>query len=59
MNKKMFLKILIISFVFINCKSFNENFVKGRICNSFGFCGQIDTEKLIVTDAGGKSLQSY
>jgi hypothetical protein len=54
MNKKIFLITLMI--IFINCKSFNENFVKGRICNSFGFCGYIDTENLIIIDAGGKNF---
>lgn len=54
MNKKIFLITLMI--IFINCKSFNENFVKGRICNSFGFCGQIDTANLIIIDAGGKNF---
>ncbi len=50
----MFLITLLIILNFVNCKSFNDSFVNGRICNSFGFCGQIDTEKLIIIDAGGK-----
>lgn len=52
----MFLITLLIILNFVNCKSFNDSSVNGKICNSFGFCGQIDTEELIITNAGGKKF---
>jgi hypothetical protein len=46
-----FLLVLVMSLS--SCSSSGDT-IKGKICNSFGACGEIDTDKLFIKDGVGK-----